>query len=343
MPWTTTSGGAFSRAGPGAGNRDRARPRGRPGGVRCMGSDHQARPTLLLDDVLRLLEGIPLDGDRRLAPRRLLRVPAPRSRQSLSLGGRPAPAAGRGRGAPRLARPHHLVPDQLVGRHGGRPPLPGLRCPRRARGAARACGGPSPVRVQSATLASLGLGVAGPRADVVRGAIEACRLEAREPAGVRLGGSGDAVRAEKVAIGLASPSRPHHGALVRGSCAPHRSGSLRGGPQQRLGLAHLPSRRGVRTSKPLQLNPLPTRHLQSPSRSHHPTHTTTDHYLSDTSPVYPIGGTLAKCDPFGTPSTSHWTGAAIIVQSPRTKTCIVTRSRTLTRPMPFSLAGLLTK
>ena len=55
--------------------------------------------------------------------------------------------------------------------------------------------------------------------------------------------------------------------------------------------------------------------------------------------VYPIGGTLAKCDPFGTPSTSHWTGAAIIVQSPRTKTCIVTRSRTSTRPMPFSLAG----
>ncbi len=33
----------------------------------------------------------------------------------------------------------------------------------------------------------------GPRADVVRGAIEACRLEAREPAGVRLGGGGDAV------------------------------------------------------------------------------------------------------------------------------------------------------
>jgi hypothetical protein len=33
----------------------------------------------------------------------------------------------------------------------------------------------------------------------------------------------------------------------------------------------------------------------------------------------PIGGTLANCDPFGTPSTSHWTGAAIFVQSPRTK------------------------
>src|ERR1039457_5799972 len=48
---------------------------------------------------------------------------------------------------------------------------------------------------------------------VVRGTIEACRLEAREPAGVRLGGGGDAVRAETVAIGLSSPSRPHHGAL----------------------------------------------------------------------------------------------------------------------------------
>jgi len=33
----------------------------------------------------------------------------------------------------------------------------------------------------------------GPRADVVRGAIEACRLDAREPAGVRLRGGGDAV------------------------------------------------------------------------------------------------------------------------------------------------------
>src|SRR5437867_8350557 len=33
----------------------------------------------------------------------------------------------------------------------------------------------------------------GPRADVVRGALEAYRLEAREPAGVRLGGGGDAV------------------------------------------------------------------------------------------------------------------------------------------------------
>ncbi len=33
---------------------------------------------------------------------------------------------------------------------------------------------------------------------------------------------------------------------------------------------------------PLQLNPLPTRHLQSPSRSHHPTHTTTAHFLSGT-------------------------------------------------------------
>ena len=31
------------------------------------------------------------------------------------------------------------------------------------------------------------------RADVVCGVIQACRLEAREPAGVRLGGGGDAV------------------------------------------------------------------------------------------------------------------------------------------------------
>jgi hypothetical protein len=53
----------------------------------------------------------------------------------------------------------------------------------------------------------------------------------------------------------------------------------------------------------------------------------------------PVGGILAQCDLFGIRSTSHWTGAAIIVQFPRTKTCIVTRSRTSTRPMPFSLAG----
>ena len=33
----------------------------------------------------------------------------------------------------------------------------------------------------------------GPWADVVRGAVEACRPEAREPAGIRLGGGGDAV------------------------------------------------------------------------------------------------------------------------------------------------------
>ncbi len=55
--------------------------------------------------------------------------------------------------------------------------------------------------------------------------------------------------------------------------------------------------------------------------------------------VYPIGGTLAKCDPFGTPSTSHWTGVAIIAKCSRTKTYIVTRRRTSTRPMLSSLAG----
>jgi hypothetical protein len=49
--------------------------------------------------------------------------------------------------------------------------------------------------------------------------------------------------------------------------------------------------------------------------------------------------TLAKCDRFGTPSTSHWTGAAIIVQSCRMRTCIVTTPKTSTRPMRFSLVG----
>src|SRR4029077_20438200 len=52
-----------------------------------------------------------------------------------------------------------------------------------------------------------------------------------------------------------------------------------------------------------------------------------------------IGVTFAKCDPFGTQSTSHWTGAAIIVRASWTKTCIVTRSKTSARPTPFSLAG----
>src|SRR5262245_56935492 len=36
---------------------------------------------------------------------------------------------------------------------------------------------------------------------------------------------------------------------------------------------------------------------------------------------------------------SHWTGAAIIAQCSRTKTCIVTQSRTSTGPTPSSLAG----
>jgi hypothetical protein len=29
---------------------------------------------------------------------------------------------------------------------------------------------------------------------------------------------------------------------------------------------------------------------------------------------FTIGNTHTECDPFGIPSTSHWTGAAIIVQ-----------------------------
>src|SRR5438034_4350377 len=56
----------------------------------------------------------------------------------------------------------------------------------------------------------------GPRADVVRGAIEACRLEAREPAGAWLGGRGDAVRAKEVAIGLASPMHGYGGRVFEG-------------------------------------------------------------------------------------------------------------------------------
>ena len=50
-------------------------------------------------------------------------------------------------------------------------------------------------------------------------------------------------------------------------------------------------------------------------------------------------GTLAPCDPFGIRSTSHWTGAATIVHSSRTKTYTVTQPRTSRRPMPSSLAG----
>jgi hypothetical protein len=42
----------------------------------------------------------------------------------------------------------------------------------------------------------------GPRADVVRGAVEVYRLEAGGPAGALLWGGSDAVRAENVAIGL---------------------------------------------------------------------------------------------------------------------------------------------
>src|SRR5512147_2866921 len=54
---------------------------------------------------------------------------------------------------------------------------------------------------------------------------------------------------------------------------------------------------------------------------------------------FAIGGTLTECDPFVIRSTSHWTGAAIIVKCLRTKTCIVTRPRTSPRLMPSSLVG----
>ncbi len=55
--------------------------------------------------------------------------------------------------------------------------------------------------------------------------------------------------------------------------------------------------------------------------------------------THPLGRTLPPCDPSGTPSTSRWTGAATIVQSLRTKSCIVTRPRTSAGPMPSSWAG----
>jgi hypothetical protein len=62
-------------------------------------------------------------------------------------------------------------------------------------------------------------------------------------------------------------------------------------------------------------------------------------HRSEARPQPAIGGTLTRCDPFVIPSTLHWTGAAIIVKRLRTKTCIVTRSKTSSRPMPSSLAG----
>ena len=58
-----------------------------------------------------------------------------------------------------------------------------------------------------------------------------------------------------------------------------------------------------------------------------------------TSNLTVIGDTLRPCDPCGIPSTSPWTGAAIIGPWPRTKSCIVTRPRPSRRPMPSSLAG----
>jgi len=54
-------------------------------------------------------------------------------------------------------------------------------------------------------------------------------------------------------------------------------GSLRAAARkQRLGLAHLPSRCGVRTSKPLRLDSLPNPSSPKPQPQPHQTHTTTD-------------------------------------------------------------------
>jgi len=55
--------------------------------------------------------------------------------------------------------------------------------------------------------------------------------------------------------------------------------------------------------------------------------------------IDPIVGNLSLCDPFDIPSTSHWMGAAIIVKGLRTKTSIVTQSKTSPGPMLSSLGG----
>lgn len=60
----------------------------------------------------------------------------------------------------------------------------------------------------------------------------------------------------------------------------------------------------------------------------------------DASWPYRLGTySLAQWGLFGIPSTSLWTGAAIIVRSSLTKNCTVTRPRASSRPTPFSLAG----
>src|SRR6266496_768511 len=70
-------------------------------------------------------------------------------------------------------------------------------------------------------------------------------------------------------------------------------------------------------SKPLQLNPLSTRHLQSPSRSHHPTHATTDHYLSDTPLGLPEDFTGSRVDGDRYPGQWRWRRTAHDLATPR--------------------------
>src|SRR5215203_605372 len=57
----------------------------------------------------------------------------------------------------------------------------------------------------------------------------------------------------------------------------------------------------------------------------------------------PLISIPCRLSPIASPPVLHQRhlgrGAATIEQSLRTKTCIVTRSRTSNRPMPFSLAG----
>jgi hypothetical protein len=135
--------------------------------------------------------------------------------------------------------------------------------------------------------------------------------------------------------GLARPGDPYTGSLKRHQSMPQRTrviaprnpptdravptrqkwqGSCRGGRNERRPPVHATSRAGCLRSQPTS----------------RPFAAASDRFAA---------GTLARCVPSGTPSTSPWTGAAIIVQSLLTKSCIVTRPRSSNRQTPFSSEG----
>ena len=152
------------------------------------------------------------------------------------------------------------------------------------------------------------------------------------------------VRAVQAKSPSAHPRRPIRPTRVGGS---HRVNPHQGTPawprradrcQPKWTAAFVPP--GLQPARPeLGRPPAPQPGLPNPWLSKDGVWSRWSAWVSDISPGVPSGGTLAKCDLFGFLSTSHWTGVAIIVQFPRTKTCIVTRSRTSSRPTPCSLAG----